>query len=679
MTAVYNIGWSNENVRPTAGQRAILAAIDKSSLISALAGSGKTTTLCMAACGLLAQGRLVSSGAHKGKILMLAHSSAGLVAIKERFKTIHGRTPPGVHVMTVENLCKRALEAQGQTITPPENWLHKKHLVEQARIALSLNLDQSHDEDIESMLAQSLDADAFNGFEAMVKRRLLHKRLEESGQGLRDFCNELAISYAMFCLYQQYERMRMGNDSGWPSVFSEGDCTFEMCQQIDELDWETPHPNLSSLYDAVLVDELHDLDEASLNVLRSMMKGENGVFIGAGDFNQHILDDAFSVFGDGMARIREALPLDTQILRLNQTRRFGVSICNGLNGLFDLDFVPINPDPGLFTPLPYSDDKECCEMLRAIHEQVQSAQDKSKEPREGLCIILRNPQDSILLEWALTNEGIHYACQGMRPFFMRREIALVLMLMWAMQGKDYAFEKGKERYLTPGILQAGCEGLQHFGQRHQYIGDVDPDVIANVRFDGSSWGKSTDPAAMHAGKHIYEDVSKARLLISRGVIGESAPLLSDTCALALKAPESLLGDASAFCDHPAIRRIFMAANIDAKERRACLGSLDQLSVFSQGLTVNELLGMLTITAKRSIGMHEKDAPVTVRIMSVEASKGREFKYVAVPFVERGRFPANVAREKAYLERNSLYVAMTRAKSRLWLLESARHPVTPGPV
>lgn len=680
MSATFTLGWQNESIQPTPGQRAILTAIDKSSLISALAGSGKTTTLCMAACNLMANRRLVAHGNPKYKILMLAHSAAGLTAIKERFKTIHGRTPDGMHIMTVEQLCQKALACQGQSINAPDSWQHKKHLVMQARLALSIDQEQNWDEDVRNLIAQELDVDAFNAFETMVKRRLLPKRMEESGQGLREFCDEWDLSYAMFRLYRQYERMRLSVNNE-PSIFCEGDCTFEMCRQIDELDWDTPHLHLTALYDAVLVDELHDLDEASLNVLRSMMKGDNGVFIGTGDFNQHILEDAFSVFGDGMVRIREALPGDLQVLRLTQTRRFGSSICDGLNTLFEQNFSSIKKHFDYFIPVSYKDDEDCCEMLRAVHEQVQALEEQSEGPREALCIILRNPQDSILLEWTLINAGIHYACQGMSSFFMRREIALVLMLMWAIQGEDYAFKEDDQRYLTPGIILAGCEGLEHFGQRHQHTANIDADVITQSRFDCASWRDSSDATSTrNSAKLAYEDVRMARLLISKGLISESsATLLSDACALALEIPESLLGDASAFCDHPNIRRIFLDAQIEEKERRACLHSLDSLSSFARGLTVHEVLGMISIMAMKSIERHHRKALVTARIFSVEASKGREFKYVAVPFVERGRFPASVAYEKSYLERNKLYVAMTRAKSRLWLLESQDRPVKPMPV
>lgn len=93
----------------------------------------------------------------------------------------------------------------------------------------------------------------------------------------------------------------------------------------------------------------------------------------------------------------------------------------------------------------------------------------------------------------------------------------------------------------------------------------------------------------------------------------------------------------------------------------------------------EFLGRLTLMARASIDMHERGEVMTLRLMSIEASKGREFTFVAVPFVARGRFPAPASREQAYRERNMLYVAMTRARSALWLLEGGQRPITPGPV
>jgi ATP-dependent exoDNAse (exonuclease V) alpha subunit len=45
-------------------------------------------------------------------------------------------------------------------------------------------------------------------------------------------------------------------------------------------------------------------------------------------------------------------------------------------------------------------------------------------------------------------------------------------------------------------------------------------------------------------------------------------------------------------------------------------------------------------------------------------------------MQPGRFPATAPHAQAFLERNRLYVAMTRARKRLWLLEHAERRVQP---
>ncbi|WP_373765189.1 ATP-binding domain-containing protein, partial [Delftia acidovorans] len=64
------------------------------------------------------------------------------------------------------------------------------------------------------------------------------------------------------------------------------------------------------------------------------------------------------------------------------------------------------------------------------------------------------------------------------------------------------------------------------------------------------------------------------------------------------------------------------------------------------------------------------------LSTIEEAKGKEYEHVALPFMEPGRFPASAPHALAFLERNRLYVAMTRARKRLWLLEHAERRVQP---
>ena len=69
--------------------------------------------------------------------------------------------------------------------------------------------------------------------------------------------------------------------------------------------------------------------------------------------------------------------------------------------------------------------------------------------------------------------------------------------------------------------------------------------------------------------------------------------------------------------------------------------------------------------------NKKEAKNAVRLMTVHAAKGLEFKYVFVVGLEDGLFPHKRANEKkngedAEEERRLFYVALTRAKEKLFL-------------
>lgn len=674
--------WSHARITATAEQRRVLDSVAPAIIISALAGTGKTTTLCMKACNLLLRQAAGTPGA--APILFLAYSRAGVTAIRDRMLQLHGAVPRSMEVLTMEQLCEQVLKEQGDPVEKLDDPVRRRFLILQAQQALRLELERSGggggDGIDGDLLGQNVDIDAFLAFEALAKKRLLDREVEDSGLDLRAFCEDRDLDYGLCRLYGQYERMRVGMNHE-PRFYAEGDCTFELCRQLGALDWDQPFEWLQERYSAVLFDELHDLDEGALMVLRKLVQGHNGFFVGAGDFNQHIHEGSFSVFGGGMERVRECLPADTEVLQINTTRRFGAEICAALNPLFGVEFAPVPDSSDAFAHLAYDSDEQCAQQLVDLHTQIVDgwgALQGEKGQHSSLNVVLRNPQDSILLEWVFGHEGVHYGCQGMAPFYLRREVALTLVLMWALLGDD------GERHLTPGIVGAAVEGLLHYGRRAPRNDTVDPDVLAQGQFDSAAWAGL--PGADEGSKlaaTLHGSAARMRRYIAHGTMNPTAPELADACAktLALEpaARAAVLADAGAFCTHPLVRSIFADAPINGQERSACMASLEALARLAHGLPVAELLGRLTLLATASIAMHQSREPISLRLLSVEACKGREFTFVAVPFVERGRFPGPASHQEAYRERNMLYVATTRARAALWVLESAAKPVWPGPV
>ena len=662
---------------PTLEQNEVLNTTARAVLVSALAGTGKTTTLAIKAADLIR-----TKGA--SRILMLAYSEAGLAAIAQRLEALVSPLPRQVQIMTVEQLCATVLKAQGDGLVSVTEPLQRDLLIRQAHTALRQDPPQDFHHgmppEVTEFLSRDLDVQAFMDFEALAKQRLLLHDLGNSGQGALAYCQEHELDYGSYQLFVRYERLRRGLNNE-PLFYAPGDCTYEVAQQLMELDFGEFFAPLHGCFDAVLFDELQDLDEAAMRVLRTLVQGGNGIFVGAGDFNQHILPGAFSVFGNSLARIRQELPADTQVVAINTTYRFGNAICQGLNPLFEVAFsAHYASKPAWFERRTYADDEDCAQQLLAIHAAVQREQHLtpgSNNPHSNnapatLNVILRSPEDSVLLEWMFAHEGVHYACKGMKRFYQRRETALVLAIFWSLQGCSANVR------LTQGIVSSAIEGLLRYVRR---ASQPDHDVLANGAFDMQALAGDS-PVEIDARAVAAELVDKKNLMqrfLVRSSFDPTAPVASSVCEQLLALPPGVCADAGQLCRHPLMEQFFAQAPINPEELRTCQDTLLALARLCTGMSVDEFLGRIALMVHTSIQQHQDNERPSLQLLTVERSKGHEYDHVAVPFVERGRFPRSVARHDAYRERNMLYVAMTRSRQRLWLLESNQRPVSPGPV
>lgn len=651
---------------PTLEQTAVLKSQARSILVNALAGTGKTTTLAIKAADLFR-----TQGARR--ILMLASSDAGRSALQLRLQQFAPDAPATVQICTVEQLCATLLQTQGDPLERLTEPLQKNLLIRQAHTAL--HYDQQHHTDFDAatsdFLARDLDVQEFLQFEALAKQRLLPQAMEDAGLGPRAYCAEQGLDYGLYQLFAKYERLRVGLERE-PLFYAPGDCTYEIALQLAALDRDAVYAPLQGRFDAVLFDELQDLNAAAMQVLQALVRGGNGPFVGAGDFNQHILPGAFSVFGGQQERIRQALPADTEVVSIHTTYRFGPAICTGLNPLFGVQFTAHYPNKAAqFTPLRYDSDMDCAKQLLTIHHQVQQRPMPAGQPAPALHVVLRSPEDSVLLEWLLAHEGVHYACKGMQRFYQRRELALVLVLMSVMQGC------GAGVRLSQGMVSSAMEGLLRYVRRGS---QPNLDGLANGQFDLQALGDAPvelDTKAIAA--DLVDQPQRLRHFLVRASFNPQAPVAAPLCAQLLDLPPEACADAGALCTHPLLLQFFAQAPISPEELRDTEDSLRALAQIGAGLPVTEFLGRLALMVQASIRQYQRQEMPSLELLTVERCKGHEYDHVAVPWVERGRFPRSAALQEAYRERNMLYVAMTRARKQLWMLESTHRPVSPGPV
>jgi hypothetical protein len=209
----------------------------------------------------------------------------------------------------------------------------------------------------------------------------------------------------------------------------------------------------------------------------------------------------------------------------------------------------------------------------------------------------------------------------MQRFYQRREIALVLAMLWAMQGCSGG------ALLSQGILNSAAEGPDALRAPCQ---PARPGSAGQrpVRHDCTGRRPPESDTLRIAAELMGQQAAMRRFLAA--YIAPDSP-----CARLLALPADQCADAGQLLRHPLLRQFFAQAPISQDELRQCLASLQALSRICAGLSVDEFLGRLSLMVQSSIAQHQRHEKPSLQLLTVERSKGHEYEYVAVPFVNPG--------------------------------------------
>ena len=614
-------------------QQAIVHSQAHSTVIAALAGTGKTTTLACAVVDAMRQKPAT-------RILVLAYSKSGVQAFQQRLLGLLRFVPAHVHITTLERWCARQLRQRDPGVRFVTDPVELRSHAEQALLQLEQELQRQPDARLD--MPGEVDMPMFWQFNGAAKRSLLLQRVRDQGWDLADFCDEYVLDYTQARLFQAYERMRIDH-CGDIRYYAQGDCTYAFAQDETQ--------QLDAPYDMIVLDEMHDMDLASLTVLRKLLQSSNARFLGAGDFNQHIEAQAWSVFQDKLHQLQDFLPQPTQSLPLTQSRRFGPQIAQAVNQWFDVHMKAPSTRRSTVYHHRYNDDAHCiAQLLQAQASLVPSG----AATRVPLTVILRHPHEATAIEWAVHHAGKSIELQGLQPFYLHREIALLLGLMYAhgMQASDW---KSATCSLSQAILQAFVDGALYFGK-----GRVDSRL------------PDSDMATMAAQMHAYPQGIWRFLLGETNLQGGQRNFAAFGNFLQL--PLSLQSDAAALLQQADIWGLFAATAMPAADQLVLQSRVQSFCTAIAGMSVPDVLSHISAMVRRNEKAAYTQQAFDFQLLSIEQAKGQEFDCVALPFLEPGRFPAPAPKPTAFLERNRLYVAMTRAKQRLWLFENAQRPI-----
>jgi len=394
-----------------------------------------------------------------------------------------------------------------------------------------------------------------------------------------------------------------------------------------------------SRFKYVLVDEFQDTNRLQYLWLK-LLAGTNNCVLAVGDDDQ-------SIYAFRGARVGNMLDFEHDfgvqtVIKLEQNYRSHSNILDAANAIIAHNSKRLGKNlwtsSGAGEPVRvfqgYNDLEEAdfiVEEVKALHAEGQSLAD--------MALLYRSNAQSRVLEHALFSAGIPYRVYGGQRFFERAEIkhAMAYLRLVANPVDDTALLR-VINFPTRGIGARSLEQLQETARQH---------------------GSNLWAAAVLA-------AGKGDGLKSRGIPGFVALIkhLQEQCT-GLTLPEMI----DVVTAQSGLRHHYQ----NEKEGDDRVANLDELvsaaTAFIKENDSSELVDFLTF-ASLEAGEHQADpGREALQLMTVHASKGLEFHSVFIVGVEEGLFPHEQSMYEANgleEERRLMYVAVTRARRRLYL-------------
>mgnify|MGYP000279388949 FL=1 len=587
-------------------------------LILAGAGSGKTRVLTTRIAWLMQTGQVSPQG-----ILAVTFTNK---AAREMLTRLSAMVPINVRslwVGTFHGLCHRLLRTHWRAARLPETFQILDTGDQQAAIkrlikAMGVDEERFPPRDmmhyINALKEQGIRSGQAEAHDAHTRRKVeIYAEYEAQCQreGAVDFAELLLRAYE---LLQQDEALRI---------------------------------HYQQRFRHILVDEFQDTNPLQYAWLQ-LLCGPQTVIFAVGDDDQSI----YAFRGADVANMRafERNYAKGNVIRLEQNYRSHGNILTAANALITNNADRLGKN--LWTD---AGEGELIRVFQGVSDldEARYIVDEIRElTREGLsrhqmALLYRSNAQSRVLEHALFQAGIAYRVYGGLRFFERLEVkhALAYLRLIANQDDDTAFLR-VVNFPTRGIGARSLEALQ-----------VEARQLNSSLYNAAA---SLTGKAGTAVSQFIRLIEGLRVETSGLTLPEVIDHLLDRSGLRqhyqaekdgqdrLENLEELVNAAATFADDPEA-----AHNIDRETGEA-----------------TSLLADFLAHAALEAGEHQAgDQDEAVQLMTVHSAKGLEFSAVFIVGLEQGLFPhenAMMARDGLEEERRLMYVAITRARQRLYL-------------
>jgi len=395
----------------------------------------------------------------------------------------------------------------------------------------------------------------------------------------------------------------------------------------------------------LLVDECQDTNDAQYRLLKAIA-GEPGQFTVVGDDDQSI----YAWRGanpDNLLQLGSDYPA-LRIVKLEQNYRCSNRVLRAANALIANN--PHEHPKTLWSDAADGERIRVWECRDAAHEaekvaaEIQFTAQKHAAPWSEFCILFRGNHQSRALEKSLQLLRIPYHLSGGTAFLDRGEVkdALAWLRLLANPEDDAAFL----RAVAAPNRGVGATSLAKLAELAAHA-----HLPLSRAAESMAVAKQLPARAANALQGFTE--------ILRGLRADAHALPPAALVRKLNERSGLLAALRALCKDE--------AQFQARRR-----NLDELADWFDGPKTSgpgELAAALALLSHADKG----DAGNQVRLMSMHAAKGLEFRFVFIVGVEDGNLPHEASIEEGRIdeERRLLYVGITRAREQLWLSHASQ--------
>jgi DNA helicase II / ATP-dependent DNA helicase PcrA len=647
-------------------QRAAVTLPNEHALILAGAGSGKTRVLTTRIAWLLSTGQI-----GPGNVMAVTFTNKAAKEMMTRLTAMLPVNARGMWIGTFHGLCNRFLRAHYKLASLPQSF---QILDTQDQLSAIKRLMKQHSVDEERFPAKETQWTIAGWKEEGLRPNMVDVRTEEDRRKVE--------------IYQLYEEQCQ----------REGVVDFaELMLRSYELlrDNDPIREHYQRRFHHILIDEFQDTNKLQYAWIK--MFAVNPLGTGSGNSVFAVGDDDQSIYAFRGARVGNMADFVREFnvrhqIKLEQNYRSFSNILDSANALIAHNKTRLGKnlrtDQGPGEPVRvYEAPTDMAEAQWLVEEVRQLARDDV--PRHEVAVLYRSNAQSRVIETALFNAAVPYRVYGGLRFFERAEIkhALSYLRLLENANDDTSFIR-VVNFPARGIGARSIEQLQDA-----------------ARAAGSSLHDAVQATTGKAGANLAAFVQKidAMRAETEGLtLREIIDVMLQRSGLIdhykaerdgadrVENLEELVNAAESFVTQEGFGRDAVALPVDElgatllRQSPASQGLDPSLPEINEpapdyvppdaetGETLSPLAAFLTHAALESGDNQAQAGQDAVQLMTVHAAKGLEFDCVFVTGLEEGLFPSERSLsdyEGLEEERRLMYVAITRARKRLYLSHS----------